>query len=53
MTTLLLRMMELLQWAKMIIIHEYFPEYGDIVRKRAWLKESDEVLDELKQRMGM
>jgi len=53
MTSLLLRMVKLLQWSQKIIRYEYFPMHSEVKNKLAWLRESDEVLDEIRQRMGM
>jgi len=52
MTSILLRMARLLMWAQGVIRYEYFTQYGDVVRKRTWLRESDDLLDEIRQRMG-
>ena len=53
MTSLLLRMARLLRWAQGVVRYEYFPDYGEAAKKQKWLKESDNVLDEIRQRMGM
>jgi hypothetical protein len=52
MISLLLRMARLLEWAQGVVRYEYAPIIGVSVRQK-WLRESDDLLDEIRQRMGM
>ena len=47
------RMARLITWAQSVIRYEYLPEGQEATRRRAWIRESDQVLDELRQRMGI
>lgn len=53
MTSLLLRMAQLLKWAQCVIRYEFEPRDTTDAARRAWLRESDDLLDEIRQRMGI
>jgi len=53
MPALIVRMARLLLWAQGIVRYEYLPKGSEATRRRAWIRESDKVLDEVRQRMGI
>lgn len=53
MPALIVRMARLLLWAHGVVRYEYAPEGSEATRRRAWIRESDQVLDEIRQRMGI
>ena len=53
MTTLVLRMARLLGWARSVIQWEYDARGTEYDKRRAWLKETGIVLDEIRQRIGI
>lgn len=52
MTSLLLRTIKLLRWAQCVIRYEFEPRGIGRVARKTWLRESDNLLDEIRQRMG-
>ena len=53
MTSLFLRTIRLLKWAQGVIRYEFEPRDTTEAARRTWLRESDDVLDEIRQRMGI
>lgn len=52
MIALVVRMARLLRWAQSVITWEYDAQGQEYDKRRAWLKETRIVLDEIRQRMG-
>lgn len=53
MTSLFIRTIKLLRWAQCVIRYEFEPRDTTEAARKTWLRESDDVLDEIRQRMGI